>query len=248
MLLAIDWGQGIEDAWSDLAAFLPKLIAAIVVLLVGWFIARVIRKVVERVLKKINFDRYMDKSGLGAPIERAGWADSGHLLALLIYYALMLVVIQLAIGVFGDTAVNEAFDGLIAFIPKLFIAIIIIIITGVVANAVRSMVSASVSHLDAGPLIAKGAFVAIWVIGAFAAIDQIEFAQDVVDTLWQTLAYSLGLIAVIKFGVGGVWAARDRFWPAVYDQIGGVQSASDDAAPSGGSTPGGDTTAPDSIT
>ena len=218
-MLAVEWSQGIEDAWSDLAGFAPKLIAAVVVLMVGWFIARIIRKVVEKVLAKIKFDQYVDKAGLGAPVERAGYPDSGKLLAKLIYYMIMLTVLQLAIGVFGDSAVNEAFDGLIAFIPKLFIAIIIVVITGVVANTVRSLVGPAVSHLGVGPLLAKAAFVAIWVIGGFAAFDQLEVASDTVDTLFQTVTYSLGLILVIKFGVGGIWAARDRFWPAVYDQV-----------------------------
>ena len=218
-MLAVEWSQGIEDAWADLAGFAPKLIAAVVVLMVGWFIARVIRKIVEKVLTKIKFDQYVDKAGIGAPVERAGYPDSGKLLAKLIYYMIMLTVLQLAIGVFGDSAVNEAFDGLIAFIPKLFIAIIIVVITGVVANTVRSLVEPAVSHLGVGPLLAKAAFVAIWVIGGFAAFDQLEVASDTVDTLFQTVTYSLGLILVIKFGVGGVWAARDRFWPAVYDGI-----------------------------
>ena len=218
-MLAVEWSQGIEDAWSDLAGFAPKLIAAVVVLMVGWFIARIIRKVVEKVLAKIKFDQYVDKAGIGAPVERAGYPDSGKLLAKLVYYMIMLTVLQLAIGVFGDSAVNDAFDGLIAFIPKLFIAIIIVVITGVVANTVRSLVEPAVSHLGVGPLLAKAAFVAIWVIGGFAAFDQLEIASDTVDTLFQTVTYSLGLILVIKFGVGGVWAARDRFWPAVYDGI-----------------------------
>ncbi|NNE10685.1 MAG: hypothetical protein HKN41_00385 [Ilumatobacter sp.] len=229
MLFAVDWGQGIEDAWRDLTGFIPKLIAAIVVLLVGWFVARIIRKVVERLLKAINFDHYMDKSGIGGPVERAGYPDSGKLLAQLVFYGVMLLVLQMAVNVFGDSAVQEAFDGLIDFIPKLLIAIIIIIITGVVANTVRSVVTAAVAHLDVGPLIAKAAFVAIWVIGAFAAIDHLDVASDTVDTLWQTVAYSLGLILVIKFGVGGIWAARDRFWPAVYDQIGGAKEQADNA-------------------
>jgi len=231
-MLAVEWSQGIEDAWSDLAGFAPKLIAAVVVLMVGWFIARIIRKVVEKVLAKIKFDQYVDKAGLGAPVERAGYPDSGKLLAKLIYYMIMLTVLQLAIGVFGDSAVNEAFDGLIAFIPKLFIAIIIVVITGVVANTVRSLVGPAVSHLGVGPLLAKAAFVAIWVIGGFAAFDQLEVASDTVDTLFQTVTYSLGLILVIKFGVGGVWAARDRFWPAVYDSIASSRdetSATDDS-------------------
>lgn len=218
-MLAIDWSQGIEDAWSDLAKFAPKVIAALVVLVVGWFVARLIRKVIERVLAKIRFDQYVDKAGIGAPIERAGYPDSGKLLAKLLYYGIMLIVLQMAVGVFGDSAVNEAFDGLIAFIPRLFIALIIVVITGAIANTVRSLVGAAVSHLDAGPLLAKAAFVAIWVIGGFAAFDQLDVASDTVDTLFQTVAYSLGLILVIKFGVGGIWAARDRFWPAVYDSV-----------------------------
>lgn len=218
-MIAIEWSRGIEDAWADLASFAPKLIAALAVLMIGWFIARVIRKVIEKVLAKINFDQYVDKAGIGAPVERAGYPDSGKLLAKLIYYMIMLVVLQLTISVFGDSAVNEAFDGLIAFIPKLFIAIIIVVITGVVATTVRSLVEPAVSHLGVGPLLAKAAFVAIWVIGGFAAFDQLEVASDTVDTLFQTVTYSIGLILVIKFGVGGVWAARDRFWPAVYDGI-----------------------------
>ena len=226
-MLAIEWTQGIEDAWNDLASYAPKVVAALVVFVVGWFIARIIRKVLERVLTKIRFDSYVDKAGIGGAIERAGYPDSGKLLAQLLYYGVMLIVLQMTISVFGESAVNDAFDGLIAFIPRLFIALIIVVITGAVANTVRSLVSAAVAHLDTGSMIAKAAFVAIWVIGGFAAFDQLDFASDTVDTLFQTVSYSLGLILVIKFGVGGIWAARDRFWPAVYDSIAGN---SDDSA------------------
>lgn len=227
-MFAVEWTKGIEDAWADLASFVPKLVAALVVFVIGWFIARFIRKIIERILQRVNFDRYVDKAGIGGPIERAGYPDSGKLLAKLLYYGLMLIVLQLTVSVFGDSAVNEAFDGLIAFIPKLFIALIIVVITGAIANTVRSLVQPALSHLDAGPLFAKVAFVAIWVIGGFAAFDQLDVARDTVDTLFQTVAYSLGLILVIKFGVGGVWAARDRFWPSVYDSVaGGGESAPD---------------------
>jgi len=239
-MIAVEWSQGIEDAWSDLASFIPKLIAALVVFLIGWFIARVIRKVIVRILEKIKFDQLVDKSGLGGPVERAGYPDSGRLLAQLLYYGLMLIVIQLSISVFGDSAVNEAFDSLLAFIPRLFIALIIVVITGVVANAVKSLVASATAHLDAGEFISKAAFAAIWVIGGFAAFDQLDVASDTVDVLFQTLMYSLGLVIVIQFGVGGIWSARDRFWPAVYDKVAdssketeandGVAATSSDAA------------------
>lgn len=218
-MLAIEWSRGIEDAWSDVAEFVPKLAAALAVFLIGWIVAKIIRKVIVRVLDKVKLDSYVDKAGIGAPLERAGYPNSVDLIGKIIYFALMLLVIQLAVGVFGETAISELINDLVAFIPKLIIAIIIVIITGAVANGVRDIMSPAVAHLSAGDLLKKVAFVAIWMIGAFAALDQLQVAQDVVDTLFETIVYSLGFIIIIKFGVGGIWAARDRFWPAVYDQV-----------------------------
>ena len=229
-MLAIEWSQGIEDAWSDVAAFIPKLVGAIAVFVIGWIVAKIVRKVIVKVLNTIKLDTYVDKAGLGAPLERAGYPNSVDLIGKIIYFALMLLVIQLTVGVFGDTAISAAIDDMVAFIPKLIVAIVIIIITGVIANAVRELMSPAVKHLSAGGLLTKAAFVAIWMIGAFAALDQLEVAADIVDTLFQTIVYSLGFIIVIKFGVGGVWAARDRFWPAVYDQVSN-QTTDDSTAP-----------------
>lgn len=227
-MLAISFSEGIEDAWNDVATFVPKLVFALAILLVGWFIARIIRKVVHRVLTKVNFDSMVDRSGLGSYIERAGWADSGLLLAKIVYFGVMIVVLQLAIGAFGDNAVQDVLNDLLAFIPKVFVALIIVVLTGAVANAVRGFVSGAVSHLSYGGFVTQGVVAAIWIIGGFAALDQIQIAEDIVDTLFTTVVASLGAILVIKFGVGGIWAARDRFWPAVYDKISDANDANDD--------------------
>ena len=230
-MLAIDWTQGFQDAWDDVAAFVPKLVAAIAVFIIGWIIAKVIRKVIVRVLNKIKLDSYVDKAGIGAPLERAGYPNSVDLIGKIIYFGLMLLVIQLAVNVFGDSDISNAIDDMVAFIPKLVVAIVIVIITGVIANAVRDLMAPAVAHLSAGDLLKKIAFVGIWLIGGFAALDQLQVAADVVDTLFETIVYSLGFIIVIQFGVGGIWAARDRFWPAVYDQVSSQSSTpSPDAA------------------
>ena len=218
-MLAIDWTQGFQDAWDDVAAFVPKLIAAIAVFVIGWIIAKMIRKVIVRVLDKIKLDSYVDKAGIGAPLERAGYPNSVDLIGKIIYFGLMLLVLQLAVNVFGDSDIANAIDDMVAFIPKLIVAIVIVIITGAIANTVRELIAPAVAHLSSGDLLKKAAFVGIWLIGGFAALDQLQVAKDVVDTLVETIVYSLGLIIVIKFGVGGIWSARDRFWPAVYNQV-----------------------------
>ncbi len=61
-------------------------------------------------------------------------------------------------------------------------------------------------------------------IGIFAAIDQIDFAADIVDTLFTAIVGSLSAILILKFGIGGIWSARDRFWPNVYDRLSGTDT------------------------
>ena len=81
MLAGIEFSQGIGDAWTNITKFVPKLIGALAILIIGWIIAKIIRKVIHRVLTKLKFDDIVDKSGLGGHIEKAGWADSAALLA-----------------------------------------------------------------------------------------------------------------------------------------------------------------------
>ncbi len=221
LAIDIDFGSSITQAFTDLASFVPKLIAFLLILFIGWFIAKFIRRAIMTVLNKINFDSYIDKAGLGAPLERAGFANSGRFIASLVYYLIMLLVLQLALSAFGPNDISDLLADLVAFIPKLIVAIVILVVTGLVANAVGDMIRPGLANSSFGPLLSRIAVGAIWMIGVFAAIDQIEFAEDIVDTLFTAIVGSLSAILIIKFGVGGIWAARDRFWPNVYDRISG---------------------------
>jgi len=220
----IDFDGIVTDTIAQIADFIPKLIAFLLIFLIGMFIARLIRRVIGTVLTKIGFDGYIDKAGIGAPLQRAGFADSGKFVAQIIYYLIALMVLKLSLSAFGDNDISDALDSMIAFIPKLIVAIIIIIITGLVANAVGNLIRPGLSNVDYGQTVAKLATGAIWMIGIFAAIDQIDFAADIVDTLFTAIVGSLSAILILKFGIGGIWSARDRFWPNVYDRLSGTET------------------------
>ena len=219
MLAAIDLDESIQQTLDDVATFVPKLVGAIVIFLVGWFIARTIRRLAHGLLTRVNFDGVVDRSGLGAYVERAGYPDSGALLAKIVYWGLMLIVLKLTIGVFGENPVQDALDDMIDYIPSVFVAIVIVVLTGAVANIVRELVGAAVSHLSYDRTIVSFVGAVIWFVGGFAALDQLAIAEDVVDTLFQYSVGAFFLILVIKFGIGGIWSARDRFWPGVYDRF-----------------------------
>ncbi len=218
---SFDWRGPLEDTWGSVADIVPKIIAFLVILLIGRWIAKLIQKLVTKLLAAVKFDQVMDRAGLGGPLERSGFADSGRFIALIVYYGLMLLVLQLALSVFGPNAIQSALDGVVAFIPKLIVAIAILVITGLVVNAVNGIFAPAYENLDFGEILQKAVTIGLWMIGVFAALEQVEVAEDVVDTLFTAIVSSLSLILVIKFGVGGIWEARDRFWPAVYDRVAG---------------------------
>jgi hypothetical protein len=219
-LAAITWSKGIEDAWSSIASFVPKLVGFLVVLVIGLIIAKIIRKVVARVLGAAKVDQIVDRSGLGKTLKSSGIGSASSLITKVVYFGLVLLVLQMAIGALGKTPISAALQSMMAFIPKLIVAIAILFITGIVADKVGDIVRNVTGKQTWGAGVTKLAVAAIWMIGGFAALDQIQVAKDVVDTLFRTFIASLGAIMVIKFGIGGVWAARDRFWPRVYDAVG----------------------------
>ena len=213
----------IQDAFSDVVTdiigVIPRLVAAIAFLLVGMFVARFVVGLVHRALKAVKFDSWVDRSGLGGFVERAGYPDSGFLLARVVGWIITLVFIQLAVRALGVDSIEQLVNDLVAWIPHVLVAIILIIITGIAANFARDTLSPTLATVTAGGLVLRAIVVIIWVIGGMMAIDELGFGEDIVDQLWTAVTTGLVAIIVIKFGIGGIWAARDRFWPRVYDAI-----------------------------
>lgn len=235
---AFDWRSPLSNAFESIVTFIPKLLAFLLILLVTWIVAKLLKKATHWLLQKINFDSLMDRAGIGRPLSRGGFDDSSNFVALIVYYAVWLLGLQLAIGVFGPNPISDLINSVVAFIPRAVVALIIIIVTGLLVRAVNQMLQPFYSNMDWGRLARGIVTGAIWLIGIFAALDQIQVAEDIVNTLFTTIVGSLGFILAIKFGVGGIWAARDRFWPAVYDKIDGTDTG--DASPASPSSGGGD--------
>ena len=206
---------------STFIEFIPNLVGAIILYVVGKIVAGIVVKLAHKLLKAVKFDAVIDKSGVGAMVERAGYPDSGLLLAKIVGWIILLVFIQLAVSTLGIDSIEELVNQLVAWIPNVIIAIILVIITGAVANFVRGLLTPTMANVTAGDTFLKVIIAAIWVLGGMMAIDQLGFGADIIDQLWNALTTGLAAILVIKFGIGGIWAARDRFWPRVYDALDG---------------------------
>lgn len=206
----VDIGDSVDNAVDSFIDVLPKALLFIAILVVGFIIARAVAKIIETVLEKIGFDRWVERGGIKRALANTPY-DASDFLAKLVYYALVLFTLQLAFGVFGSNPISELLEGLIAYIPNVFVAVLIIVVAAFVASAVRDIASAALSNAEFGALLTKLAYWAIIVVGVFAALDQLEIAPTIVTGLFYALLAVVAGSAIVAIGGGGITPMRSRW-------------------------------------
>ncbi|KAF4409538.1 hypothetical protein CRI70_11945 [Streptomyces sp. Ru87] len=208
--LAVDWGQGVADAWTSVAKFIPKFLAFLVILLVGWLIAKALAKVVNMILERIGFDRVVERGGIKQALDRSQY-DASDLIAKLIYYAVLLIALQIAFSVFGPNPISTLLKGVVAWIPKAVVAIIIIVIVAAIANAAKTLINGALGGLSYGRTLANIAAVFIIGLGVIAALNQIGVAITVTVPVLITVLGTVGGILVVGVGGGLVKPMQQRW-------------------------------------
>jgi Conserved TM helix len=210
MPLAVDYQAGIENAWSNVAAFVPKLAAALLILLVGYLVARAVAGILNKVLERVGFDRVVERGGVRQVLARSRY-DASDILAKLVFWTIMLLVLQLAFGVFGSNPVSDLLAGLIAYLPNVFVAILILVIAAAIARAVTDLLANLLSSVQGGQVLARGAGIAILVFAVFAALDQLQIAPRIVTGLWYALLAAVVGSVIVAVGGGGI-RTMQRYW------------------------------------
>jgi hypothetical protein len=206
--------EGVESAWESVITFVPKLLAFLVILLVGILIAKVVERLLNAILERVGFDRLVERGGVKQALARSKF-DASDILAKIVFYMLVLITLQLAFGVFGPNPISNLLQGLIAFLPKLLVALLIIVITAAIATAVKSIVENTLGGLSYGRILALVASVAIWVVGIAAALNQIEIAPEIVNGLFYALLALVVGVAIVAVGGGGIQPMRERWQRAL---------------------------------
>jgi hypothetical protein len=190
--------QSFQNMMDTVVAFLPRALAFLAILIIGWIVSKLIGKGVGKLLHKVGLDKAGEKSGLRRFTGRFELSD---LLGKLVYYALLLFTLVLAFGAFGNNPVSDLLNRLVAWLPQLFVALVIIVVAFAIANAVHSIVSGTLEGTTYGRAAARISQVAIIFFGVVAALGQVGIATTVTTPiLWTVLAMIAGVVIV---GVGG---------------------------------------------
>ncbi len=214
LLAAVQWNEGIENAWSSIATFVPRLLGFLVILALGYIVAKAVATAIDKVLEKVGFDRAVERGGIRQALANSKY-DASDLVAKLVFFTLFLFVLQLAFGVFGSNPISALIAGVIAFLPKLFVAIVIVVVASAIAAAVKDIVGNALGGLSYGKTLANVASISILVLGVFMALNQIEIAPAIVNGLFYGLLAIVVGSAIIAVGGGGIQPMRARWEQAL---------------------------------
>jgi hypothetical protein len=196
----VDVQGGLSDMLRDFLLFLPKALLFLLILVLGYLVARVVRNLTDKVLERVGFDRWVERGGIRAALARSRY-DASDIVAKLVYYAILLFTLQLAFGVWGPNAVSDLIGGVVAWLPKAFVAIIIVVVAAAIAAAVKDLVSNALGGLSYGRLLANVASYFIIGLGVIAALNQIGVATTVTTPV--LIAVLATIAGVLIVGVGG---------------------------------------------
>lgn len=206
---AIDFESGFNTAFQDGIALLPKIGYFLLILIVGLLVAKFVQKVLTKVLQRVGFDRLVERGGVKKALSQSRY-DAAAILARIVYYFIFLLVLSAAFGVFGaDNPVSMFLEQIIAFLPKLFVAVLALVIAAAVAAAVKDVLGNSLGGLSYGAALANVASLFVLGIGVFFALGQLEIAPLIVGGVFYAILALIVVPPIIAFGVGGIEPARD---------------------------------------
>jgi len=186
--------------------FLPTLLGAILLLVIGWFVAKLVARLVEKVLHSVRFERAAAGSGIGEFVRRSGSTrTTSQIIAQLAKWFTFLIFVQGAANLLAMPQLTGIINSIVLFIPNLLVGVVILVVASLVADFVSGVVLASLREAGVGSpeFLAKLARYAVMGFGVIAALDQIGIAPTVVNTLFIGLVGSIALAVGLAFGLGG---------------------------------------------
>ena len=205
----------LEEGIYQIVEFLPRLAAALGILMVGLAIAKMVERGTDLALHRIGFDRWMQEGGVTEALERAGTTlDPSSVIARLVFWTMILLVILLAANALGITAVSLLFAELLAYVPNVIAAVMVLVLGILLGEFIKDLVLASAGGLPGGFNLARAAKAAIILLAVFMALDQLSIAEDIVLVFFVAVVGAAALAAGIAFGLGGrdVAAQISREW------------------------------------
>ncbi len=215
-MLLTTWAEVLTQSFQNLAygiaLFIPNLIVAIIIFIIGWLVGVGIGRLVAQVIQALRVDDALRAAGVEKVVHRAGFKlNSGAFLGFLVKWFFIIVFLLASLDVLGLTDVTLFIRAVVlTYIPHVIVAVLILLVAAVLADAAQRVVagSAAAANIRSANFLGSIARAAIWIFAILAALDQLG-VTPFIQTLFTGVVVALSLAFGLAFGLGGQAAAAD---------------------------------------
>jgi hypothetical protein len=215
---AVEVGDSLQRGLDNLIGFLPSLIGFLIILAIGYVIARVVKGVVTKLLEKIGTDRAIHTGSTGEYVDRVapGFRPSATI-GTITFWFLFLGALAIAVSQLGIAALDNFVAEIVAYLPNVVVAVLILVVAIALAGFVGTLIERTMSDTPTGKVARSVAPVLILAIGTFMVLDQLQIAPQIVTITYAALLGGLALAMALAFGLGGRDVA-DSMLSEAYDR------------------------------
>jgi hypothetical protein len=214
-MLVQNWGtvftDSLQGVWYGVASFIPPFIFAIIVFAIGWILAVLLERLVESVIKALKIDSLLKSAGMEDVVKRSGYnLNSGRFLGVLVKWFVIIVFLLTSIDILGLTEVSQFLGTVVvSYIPNVIVAVLILIVAVIVADAMQKVVVASVkaAHVKSANLLGSITKWSIWIFAIVAALIHLGIAAELIQTIVMGIVFASALAVGLAFGLGSKDAA-----------------------------------------
>ena len=213
-MMVLDWGtvtlQALQSAWQGFLNFIPVLIGAIIVFVIGWFIALGVGKLIAEILARLKFNKLFEKTGWKGALEKAELkVNPSEFIGAICKWILVIVFLLAAVEILGFVQFANFLRSVISWLPNLVVAIAIFVVAIILADILEKIVRAGIKKLELSYAEFLGATVrwAIYIFAGLAILLQLGITPTIINTLVIGFVGMIALALGLAFGLGGKEAA-----------------------------------------
>ena len=214
--------QSFQNIFTGVVGFIPNLVVAVVIFIVGWLVGVGLGRVVTQIVNSLRVDQALKSTGIESVLSRAGYElSAGKFLGFLVEWFFIIVFLVASLDVLHLTTVNLFISEIVhGYLPQVIVAVLILLVAAVVAEAAERVVtgSAKAASLHAAGFLGKVARYSIWIFAILAALAQLNVATAFVQTLFTGIVIATSLAIGLAFGLGGQ-ASAARYLDHLHSEI-----------------------------
>jgi hypothetical protein len=217
-IAAVHIGNSIQQALDRFFGYLPNILGFLVILVVGFIVARVVKKILDKALEKAKIDETLQNSKAGGFVDKVSpGGRPSRLVGGLVFWLIMLFVLTAAIGALKIPSVTTFMNQVLAYLPNVIAAVIIFVIAAAVSGAVAAVAAKTMGDTPTGKLAATVIPGVIMAVAVFMILTQLKIAPTIVMITYAAVLGMLALAGALAFGLGGREVAG-QMWSTAYQK------------------------------